>query len=60
MGIPLWWNTTKVYRASLPYAEIEQLNQVKVAGIACFNNSMLYVEFLIMLRALACLSQIIE
>jgi len=30
IGIPLWWNTTKVYRASLPYAEIEQLNQLKV------------------------------
>ena len=29
-GIPLWWNTTKVYRASLPYDEIEKLNQLKV------------------------------
>ena len=30
IGIPLWWNTTKVYRASLPYDEMEQLNQLKV------------------------------
>ncbi|PFX17280.1 GPI transamidase component PIG-S-like isoform X1 [Stylophora pistillata] len=30
IGLPLWWNTTKVYRASLPYDEIEQLNQLKV------------------------------
>lgn len=30
IGIPLWWNTTKVYRASLPYSEIEQLNSLKV------------------------------
>ncbi|KAJ7333891.1 hypothetical protein OS493_015984 [Desmophyllum pertusum] len=30
IGLPLWWNTTKVYRASLPYTEIEQLNQLKV------------------------------
>ncbi|XP_078355057.1 uncharacterized protein LOC144639644 [Oculina patagonica] len=30
VGLPLWWNTTKVYRASLPYAEIEELNQLKV------------------------------
>lgn len=30
IGIPLWWNTTKVYRASLPYSEIELLNQLKV------------------------------
>ena len=31
IGIPLWWNTTKVYRASLPYSEIELLNQLKVS-----------------------------
>nr|XP_058955244.1 GPI transamidase component PIG-S-like [Pocillopora verrucosa] len=30
IGLPLWWNTTKVYRAALPYDEIEQLNQIKV------------------------------
>ena len=30
IGLPLWWNTTKVYRAPLPYDEIEQLNQFKV------------------------------
>lgn len=57
MGIPLWWNTTKVYRASLPYAEIEQLNQLKVTQIACLNNSKLYsgLDFF-MFGALACLS----
>ena len=30
IGLPLWWNTTKVYRAPLPYHEIEKLNQFKV------------------------------
>lgn len=36
IGIPLWWNTTKVYRASLPYSEIEQLNSLKVILIQWF------------------------
>lgn len=59
MGIPLWWNTTKVYRASLPYAEIEQLNQLKVTQIACLNNSKLYsgLDFF-MFGALACLDSL--
>ena len=35
IGLPLWWNTTKVYRAALPYHEIEQLNQLKVS---CINR----------------------
>ena len=35
IGLPLWWNTTKVYRAALPYDEIEQLNQIKVS---CINR----------------------
>ena len=35
IGLPLWWNTTKVYRAALPYDEIEQLNQLKVS---CINR----------------------
>jgi len=30
---PLWWKTTEVYRAALPFNEIEQLseNQVRIA-----------------------------
>ena len=35
IGLPLWWNTTKVYRAALPYDEIGQLNQLKVS---CINR----------------------
>jgi hypothetical protein len=30
IGLPLWWHTTKVYRASLPYQDIEMLTQLKV------------------------------
>lgn len=30
IGLPLWWNTTKVYRAPLPYGEIEKLAHHKV------------------------------
>ena len=30
IGLPLWWNTIKVYRAPLPHDEIEQSNQFKV------------------------------
>lgn len=30
IGLPLWWNTTKVYRAALPYDEIENLPHIKV------------------------------
>ncbi|XP_074637198.1 GPI transamidase component PIG-S-like [Acropora palmata] len=37
IGIPLWWNTTKVYRASLPYSEIEQLNSLKVKYATVIN-----------------------
>lgn len=36
IGLPLWWNTTKVYRASLPYDEIEQLNQLKVNTLSVY------------------------
>lgn len=25
VGVPVWWKTTEVYRANLPYAEIDQL-----------------------------------
>ena len=27
---PLWWKTTEVYRAPLPYQEIEELSHQKV------------------------------
>lgn len=29
VGIPLWWKTTEVYRVALPFAEIEELQQIK-------------------------------
>ncbi|KAI9238775.1 MAG: phosphatidylinositol-glycan biosynthesis class S protein [Podila humilis] len=29
LGLPLWWKTTRVYRAELPYQDIEQWNQWK-------------------------------
>jgi len=30
LGLPLWWKTTRVYRAELPYDSIDQWNQWKV------------------------------
>ncbi|XP_048583102.1 GPI transamidase component PIG-S isoform X2 [Nematostella vectensis] len=30
VGLPLWWNTTKVYRAVLPYGDIEELAAIKL------------------------------
>lgn len=30
LGIPVWWNTTKVYRASLPHSRILQLQNFNV------------------------------
>jgi len=44
IGIPLWWNTTKVYRASLPYAEIEQLNQLKLRFVTNFKVVLLGLQ----------------
>jgi len=35
VGIPLWWKTTEVYRVSLPYSDIAELNNTKVS-INCF------------------------
>ncbi|KAF9203540.1 hypothetical protein BGZ49_006295 [Haplosporangium sp. Z 27] len=29
LGLPLWWKTTRVYRAELPYEDIEQWNDWK-------------------------------
>ncbi|KAG0035105.1 hypothetical protein BGZ81_000659 [Podila clonocystis] len=29
LGLPLWWKTTRVYRAELPYQDIEQWSQWK-------------------------------
>ncbi|KAF9152855.1 hypothetical protein BG015_004594 [Linnemannia schmuckeri] len=29
LGLPLWWKTTRVYRAELPYESIDQWNQWK-------------------------------
>ncbi|KAL9981080.1 hypothetical protein ACROYT_G009739 [Oculina patagonica] len=44
VGLPLWWNTTKVYRASLPYAEIEELNQLKVRYVTNLNVILLGLQ----------------
>lgn len=30
LGIPVWWNTTKVYRASLPHSQIEELSRADI------------------------------
>ncbi|KAM8975961.1 GPI-anchor transamidase component PIGS [Pelodytes ibericus] len=30
LGLPLWWKTTETYRASLPYAEISQLDSLQL------------------------------
>ena len=29
LGIPIWWKSTEIYRAELPYSEIEQWNVLK-------------------------------
>lgn len=29
LGLPLWWKTTEVYRVSLPYSEIDQLQHLE-------------------------------
>ncbi|XP_020905777.1 GPI transamidase component PIG-S [Exaiptasia diaphana] len=31
VGIPLWWHTTKVYRATLPYKDIEMLADLQLS-----------------------------
>ena len=30
LGIPVWWNTTKVYRASLPHTKIDDLSHTDI------------------------------
>lgn len=30
IGVPMWWKTTEVYRVSLPYAEIESLDDTPI------------------------------
>ena len=30
IGLPVWWNTTKVYRATLPHDDIQQLETLEV------------------------------
>ncbi|XP_044528767.1 GPI transamidase component PIG-S [Gracilinanus agilis] len=30
LGLPLWWKTTETYRASLPYAQISQLDSLLI------------------------------
>ena len=30
IGVPVWWNTTKVYRASLPYEKIDALQNASI------------------------------
>ena len=36
IGLPVWWNTTKVYRVTLPDADIKQLadHNLQVLGIS--------------------------
>lgn len=31
-GLPLWWKTTEVYRAQLPFAEIEEWSNWEVSN----------------------------
>eukprot|EP00794_Sanderia_malayensis_P000659 gene659-1327_t len=43
VGIPIWWNTTKTYRASLPYEEISSLAnisdfKVRATWSICVDN----------------------
>lgn len=33
VGVPVWWKTTEVYRASLPYSAIERLAEVEVVQV---------------------------
>ena len=37
LGIPVWWNTTKVYRASLPHSQIEELSLTDIRLSAKIN-----------------------
>ncbi|XP_058168870.1 GPI transamidase component PIG-S [Anopheles ziemanni] len=43
IGVPMWWKTTEVYRVSLPYTEIEALNDVPIKatfhlGLFCSSS----------------------
>ena len=31
LGVPLWWKTTEVYRAQLPFTEIEEWSNWEVS-----------------------------
>jgi hypothetical protein len=37
IGVPVWWNTTNVYRAQLPHSEIQEWNTKKLQGISLYN-----------------------
>ncbi|XP_066932316.1 GPI transamidase component PIG-S-like [Clytia hemisphaerica] len=37
LGLPVWWNTTKVYRASLPHSKIEELSQLRWKAVVSVN-----------------------
>lgn len=38
IGVPVWWNTTNVYRAQLPHSEIQEWNTKKLQGISSLYN----------------------
>ena len=38
IGLPLWWFTTNVYRANLPYAAIEDLDKFEVFSATYLEN----------------------
>ena len=46
LGLPLWWVTTEVYRAPLPYNRIAQLGfmQVILIEYSCFNHPLAVVN----------------
>ena len=37
VGLPLWWNTTKVYRASLPFSDISSLKNAELKSTAALR-----------------------
>ncbi|CAG8736393.1 16791_t:CDS:2, partial [Acaulospora morrowiae] len=43
IGIPLWWKTTEVYRAQLPFTEIEEWSNWETLGIDFPIHFTLYV-----------------
>lgn len=46
LGLPLWWVTTEVYRAPLPYNRIAQLGfmQVMFYKYSCFDHKLVVIN----------------